>query len=153
MHEIKQLVSDILRNVINSIYYITFQNILHPPNQLTASPSQAGCLPPLKTTALETIIQNHLLSHVWHKPCPSHPSGLDDTNYICRRVQVMKNLITQLSPSSVYFFALQLQTSSLCWHCSARILMLSEDWERFGRIILKLGTWYVIKLLEVFTCK
>jgi hypothetical protein len=32
-------------------------------------------------------------------PCPSHPPWLDHSNYICRRVQVMKLLIMQFSPA------------------------------------------------------
>jgi hypothetical protein len=39
-------------------------------------------------------------------PCPSHPPWLDHSNYTWRRVQVMKLLITQFSPTSRHFMTL-----------------------------------------------
>jgi hypothetical protein len=36
-------------------------------------------------------------------PCPSHPPWLDNSNYIWWRVQFIKLLVMQLSPSSYYF--------------------------------------------------
>jgi hypothetical protein len=41
-----------------------------------------------------------------YMPCPSHPPLLDDSNYIWRRVQVMKLLIMQFSPTSRHFISL-----------------------------------------------
>jgi hypothetical protein len=46
------------------------------------------------------------LPHSCYVPCPSHPPWLDHSNYIWRRVQVMKLLITQFSPTSHNFISL-----------------------------------------------
>jgi hypothetical protein len=40
-------------------------------------------------------------------PCPSHPLLLDHSNYIWRRVQLMKLLITQFSPNFHHFIYLR----------------------------------------------
>jgi hypothetical protein len=40
--------------------------------------------------------------HECYIPCPSHPPWLDHSNYIWRRVIVMKLLIMLLSPTSYY---------------------------------------------------
>jgi hypothetical protein len=40
-------------------------------------------------------------------PCPSHPPLLDHSNYTWRRLQVMKFLIMQFSPTSRHFIALR----------------------------------------------
>jgi hypothetical protein len=40
-------------------------------------------------------------------PRPSHPSWLDNSNYTWRRVQVMKLLIMQFSPTSCHFIPLR----------------------------------------------
>jgi hypothetical protein len=45
-------------------------------------------------------------------PCPSHPAWLDHSNYTCRRVQVMKFLIMQFSPTSHHFISLWSKRSS-----------------------------------------
>jgi hypothetical protein len=47
-------------------------------------------------------------------PSPSHPSGLDHSNYTCRRLQVMKLCITQLCEILTYSTQLLLYTS----HCN-----------------------------------
>jgi hypothetical protein len=39
-------------------------------------------------------------------PCPSHPR-LDHFNYTCRRVQIMKLLVTQFSPPSCHLIPLR----------------------------------------------
>jgi hypothetical protein len=39
-------------------------------------------------------------------PCPSYPLRLDHSNYIWRRVQVMKLLIMQFSPTYCHFIYL-----------------------------------------------
>jgi hypothetical protein len=39
-------------------------------------------------------------------PCPSHPPWLDHSNCTWRRVQVMKFLIMQFSPTSCHFIFL-----------------------------------------------
>jgi hypothetical protein len=43
-----------------------------------------------------------LFPHSCYMPCPSHPPWLDHSNYIWRRVQVMKLLIMQFSPTSCH---------------------------------------------------
>jgi hypothetical protein len=40
-------------------------------------------------------------------PCPSHAPWLDHSNYTWRRVQVMKLLIMQFSPTSCHFISLR----------------------------------------------
>jgi hypothetical protein len=40
-------------------------------------------------------------------PCPSHPLWIDHCNYTWRRVQVMKLLIMQFSPTSQHFMCLR----------------------------------------------
>jgi hypothetical protein len=47
-----------------------------------------------------------LLPHSCYMPCPSYPPSLDHSNYTCRRVQVMKLLIIQFSPTSCHFSSL-----------------------------------------------
>jgi hypothetical protein len=47
-----------------------------------------------------------LLPHSCYMPRPSHPSWLDYSNYTWRRVQVMKFLIMQCSPTSRHFIPL-----------------------------------------------
>jgi hypothetical protein len=39
-------------------------------------------------------------------PCPSHPPWLDHSNYTWRRVQAMKLLIMQFSPTNFKFISL-----------------------------------------------
>jgi hypothetical protein len=67
-------------------------------------------------------------------PCPSHPPLLDHSNYIWRRVQVMKRLIMQFSPISHHCISLRSKYSpqhSLlkhplsCNNTSRRILVTS----------------------------
>jgi hypothetical protein len=43
----------------------------------------------------------------FYKPCTSHISWRDNSNYTWRTVQVMKLLIVQFSPKSCYFLSLQ----------------------------------------------
>jgi hypothetical protein len=43
----------------------------------------------------------------FYMPCPSHPPSLDHSNYALRRVQVMKLLIMQFSPTSCHLISLQ----------------------------------------------
>jgi hypothetical protein len=47
-----------------------------------------------------------ILSHSSYMPCPPHPPWLDHSNYTWRRVQVMKLLIMQFSPTSSHFISL-----------------------------------------------
>jgi hypothetical protein len=44
-----------------------------------------------------------LLPHSYHVPNPCHPSWPDHSNYTRQRVQVMKLLIMQFSPTSCHF--------------------------------------------------
>jgi hypothetical protein len=48
----------------------------------------------------------HLLSHSCYMSSPSHPPWLDHSNYIWRRVQVMKLLIMMFSPIFHHFNSL-----------------------------------------------
>jgi hypothetical protein len=47
-----------------------------------------------------------LRPHSCYMPCPSHPPWLYHSNYTWRKVQVMKFLITQFSPTSYHFISL-----------------------------------------------
>jgi hypothetical protein len=47
-----------------------------------------------------------LRPHSCYMPCPSHLPSLDHSNYTWRRVQVMKLLIMQFSPTSCHFISL-----------------------------------------------
>jgi hypothetical protein len=44
-----------------------------------------------------------LRSSLCYTPCPSHPPWLDHSNYTWRRVQVMKLVVMQFSPTSCHF--------------------------------------------------
>jgi hypothetical protein len=55
-----------------------------------------------------------LLPHSCYMPCPSHPPWLDHSNYIWRRVQVMKLLIMQFSSTSCHFIQM-IHYLSLCY--------------------------------------
>jgi hypothetical protein len=44
-------------------------------------------------------------------PCQSHSPWLDYSNYTLRRIQVMKLLIMQFSPTSNHFISLRLKYS------------------------------------------
>jgi hypothetical protein len=57
------------------------------------------------------ILYAFLFLHSCYMPCPSHPTWLDYSNYICQRVQVMKLLITQFSPISRHFISLRSEYS------------------------------------------
>jgi hypothetical protein len=48
-----------------------------------------------------------LFAHSCYMPCPSHPPWPDHSNYIWWRVQVMKLLIMQFSPTSCHFVSLR----------------------------------------------
>jgi hypothetical protein len=50
-----------------------------------------------------------------YMPCPSHSLWLDHSNYIWRRIQVMKLLSMQFSPTSCHFIPYS-QTPSVCVH-------------------------------------
>jgi hypothetical protein len=49
-----------------------------------------------------------LLPHSCYIPCPSHSPWFHHSNYTWRRVQVMKLLIMQFSPTSCHFIPLRL---------------------------------------------
>jgi hypothetical protein len=51
-------------------------------------------------SGMQYPISIHLLPHSCYMPHPSHPSSLDHSNYTWRRVQVMKLLFMQFSPTS-----------------------------------------------------
>jgi hypothetical protein len=44
--------------------------------------------------------------HSCYMPCPSHPPSLDHSNYIWRRIQVMKLLVMQFSSKCYHFIPL-----------------------------------------------
>jgi hypothetical protein len=48
-----------------------------------------------------------LLHHLCCMPYPSHPPWLENSNYTWQRVQAMKLLIMQFSPTSRHFISLQ----------------------------------------------
>jgi hypothetical protein len=50
--------------------------------------------------------------HSCYVPCRSHPPLLDHSNYNWRRVQVMKLLIMQFSPTSCHFIPLRTKYSA-----------------------------------------
>jgi hypothetical protein len=52
------------------------------------------------------ILYTFLFPHACYMPCPSHRNWLDHNNYTYRRVQVMKLLIMQFSPTSRHFMSL-----------------------------------------------
>jgi hypothetical protein len=58
-----------------------------------------------------------LFTHACYIPCPSHPPRLDNSNYPCRTIQVMKLLIIHSSPTSYYVIPLSVQVfSAPCSH-------------------------------------
>jgi hypothetical protein len=54
-----------------------------------------------------------LLPHSCYMPYPSQPPWLDHSNYSLRRVQAMKFLIIQLSPTSCHFISLRSKYTNL----------------------------------------
>jgi hypothetical protein len=73
---------------------------VHPPT----SRSSQWCLSSSLSHQYPICIP--LLPHSCYMPRPSHPSWLDYSNYTWRRVQVMKLLIMQFSPTSCLFIPL-----------------------------------------------
>jgi hypothetical protein len=51
-------------------------------------------------------------------PCPSHPPGLDYSDYVWRGVQVMKLLIMQFLPISRHFISLYSKYSNIEYNMS-----------------------------------
>jgi hypothetical protein len=104
----------------NPYHPITLRSILILSTHLRLG-LPSGCLlltPP-------RIIYMHFSSpRSCYMPCPSHPPWLDHSNYIWRRVQVMKFLIMQFSPTSCHFIplrsALFSNTLSLCSSLNVR---------------------------------
>jgi hypothetical protein len=72
-------------------------NIIPPPPQCLSHPSVFPSGFPTKI--LHTILKHHSC----YMPHQSHPPGLDHFNYTLWRVQVMKLLIRQFSPTSCQF--------------------------------------------------
>jgi hypothetical protein len=77
-------------------------------------------------------------------PCPPHPPWLDNTNYTWRRVQVMKLLTMQFSPTSNLFIHLWCKCSlstlfsntlSLCSFINVRD-QVSHPYRTTGKIIV-----------------
>jgi hypothetical protein len=54
-------------------------------------------------------------------PCPSHPSSLDHSNYTWRRVQVMKLLIMQFSPTAIANIK-SVQTAGFSYNCNESLM-------------------------------
>jgi hypothetical protein len=71
--------------------------------------------------------------------CPPHPPWLDHSNYTWRRVQIMKLLIMQFSPTSCHFTSLGpnilLSTLSLCSSLNVRA-QVSHPYRITGKIIV-----------------
>jgi hypothetical protein len=84
-------------------------------------------------------------SHSCYMPCPSHTPSLDHSNYTWRRVQVMKLLIMQFSPTSCHFSSLRAKyftqhhvhsrTLSLCSSFNVRE-QVSHPYKTKGKIIV-----------------
>jgi hypothetical protein len=70
---------------------------------------------PMVTLLLAFPLKSYInsSSHVYYMPCPSHPSWLDHSNYTWQRVQVMKLLIMQFSPASLFSPNILLSTLNL----------------------------------------
>jgi hypothetical protein len=90
------------------IYHISLRSILilfsHLRQYLPNGPLSVWV--PTKKT-----LYHFLLSPI-PAACSSRPSLIDDSNYISGRVQVMKLLFTQFSPTSCYFILLRSKCSS-----------------------------------------
>jgi hypothetical protein len=61
--------------------------------------------------------------------CPSHRPWFDHVNYAWRRVQVMKLLIMQFSPSSCHFVSLRSKIVSNLFKTVAQYFVWKRKWE------------------------
>jgi hypothetical protein len=72
-------------------------------------------------------------------PCPSHTPWLDHSNYTWRRVQVMKLLIMQLSPTSRHFISPQSKYLLIPSVCNSSLIVrdkVSHLYRTKGKIIV-----------------
>jgi hypothetical protein len=76
-------------------------NIIHPYIFVFLVVSFLLAFPPISSMYI------HLRFHSCYIPCQSHPPWLDHSNYTWRRVQFMKHLIMQFSPTSRHFISLR----------------------------------------------
>jgi hypothetical protein len=72
-------------------------------------------------------------------PCPSHSRWLDNSDYTWRRVQVMKLLIMQLSPTSRHFISLP-SKYSIFYVFRQQTWRKKFSWKKWGREHLILFT-------------
>jgi hypothetical protein len=73
------------------------------------------------------LLSTSLLPYECCTPSPSQPLSLDYSNFIWRRVHVMKFLITQFYPSSYYFILLVLQYSPALRHPQSEFHLQSKS--------------------------
>jgi hypothetical protein len=76
-------------------------NIVHPPTPWSSQWSLSIWL------SHQYPICISRLSYSCYMPCPPHPPWLDHSNYTWRRVQAMKLLIMQFSPTSCHLISLR----------------------------------------------
>jgi hypothetical protein len=75
-------------------------------------------------------------------PFPSHPPWLLDSNYTWRRVQVMKLLIMQFSPTSCHFISLRSKYSPQTPSGLIIILTMMNSKQMFGSCLLHVDHYY-----------
>jgi hypothetical protein len=94
--------------------------------------------------SIQYLISIPLLPHSCYMLCPHHPSGLDHSNYIWRRVQVMKLLIMQFFATPYHLTPLRFKysiqhmfsnTLSVCFSLNVRY-QVSHPYRTTGKIII-----------------
>jgi hypothetical protein len=84
--------------------------------------------------------------------CPSYPSLIGHSKYISRRVQVMKLLFTQFSPTSCYFIPLISKCSQHTLFSNTLNLHSSISTKRLNHLCSQLyptGLYYIRDILHV----
>jgi hypothetical protein len=136
-HKSPQLVP--ILSHINPVHNIPFYiskihfNIVHPPTSWSYQWSLSFWL------SHQYPICILLLNHSCYMSRPSHPPRLHNFNYTWRRVQVMKLLIMQFSPTSCHFISLRsnLFSNILSLRSSLNVRdQVSHPYKATGRIII-----------------
>jgi hypothetical protein len=83
-----------------------------------------------------------LSHHFCYMPCSSHPHWLDHSNYTWRRVQVMKLIIMQFSPTSftLSVFGTNILLSTLFWITLCPCSSLSDSYfhrRMYSRLLVR----------------